>query len=91
MSFTNAFTILVSAGFLGISLLLCFIAVRGAMRDNARVERRLASGAVLDADSDIGIGAKAKARQNLLSQLGAHLTLPDAKEITRIRLSLIHI
>ena len=85
MSFTNAFTILVSAGFLGISLLLCFIAVRGAMRDNARVERRLASGAVLDADSDIGIGAKAKARQNLLSQLGAHLTLPDAKEITRIR------
>ncbi len=85
MSFANAFTILISACFLGISFLLCFIAIRGAIRDSSRVERRLASGAALDADTDVGIGAKARAKQNLLSQLGAHLTLPDAKEITRIR------
>lgn len=88
MSFTNALTILISAIFLGISLWLCFIAVRGAIRDNAKVERRLAGGASLNEDSDIGIGAKAKSKRNLLSQLGSHLTLPDAKEITRLRYEL---
>lgn len=88
MSFTNTLTILISAIFLGISLWLCFIAVRGAVRDNARVERRLAGGASLDADSDVGIGAKAKSKRNLLSQLGSHLTLPDAKEISRLRFEL---
>lgn len=88
MSFTNALTILISACFLGISLWLCFIAVRGAVRDNARVERRLAGGATLDADSDDGIGSRAKSKRNLLLQLGAHLTLPDAKEITRLRFTL---
>lgn len=88
MSFTNALTVLISAIFLGISLWLCFIAVRGAVRDNARVERRLAGGAALDGDSDVGIEAKARAKRNLLSQLGAHLTLPDAKEITRLRYEL---
>ena len=85
MSFINALTILISAIFLGISLWLCFIAVRGAIHDNARVERRLAGGAALDEDSDIGINTKAKAKRNLLSQFGSHLTLPDAKEIKRLR------
>lgn len=85
MSFHNALTIIIAMTFLGVSLALCFIAIRGAVRDNSRVERRLAGGAGLDHDSDVGIGARSRARNNLLSQLGAHLTLPDAKEITRLR------
>jgi len=88
MSFHNALTVIVAMSFLGISLWLCFIAVRGAIEDGRRVERRLAGGAALDEDEDIGLGAKAKAKRNLLSQLGAHLTLPDAKEITRLRFEL---
>lgn len=88
MSFTNALTVLVAIGFLGMSLWLCFIAVRSAIRDGARVQRRLAGGATLDADADLSIGAQAKAKRNLLSQMGAHLTLPDAKEITRLRFEL---
>ena len=88
MSFHNALTIIIAMTFLGVSLALCFIAIRGAVRDNARVERRLAGGARLDEDTDIGIGARSRAKRNLLSQLGAHLTLPDAKEITRLRFML---
>lgn len=88
MSFHNALTIIIAMSFLGISLVLCFIAVRSALLDSKRVERRLAGGANLDEDSDIGIGAKSRAKRNLLSQLGAHLTLPDAKEITRLRFTL---
>lgn len=88
MSFHNALTIIVAMTFLGISLALCFIAVRGAVRDNSRVTRRLAAGAGLDEDADIGIGAKSRAKRNLISQLGAHLTLPDAKEISRLRFTL---
>lgn len=88
MNFHNALTIMISLTFLGISLALCFVAIRGAFKENARMERRLAGGARLDDDADIGIGAKAKAKRNLMSQLGAHLTLPDAKEITRLRFML---
>lgn len=88
MSFHNTLTIIIAMTFLGVSLALCFIAIRGAVRDNARVERRLAGGARLDEDSDIGIGAQARTKRNLLSQLGSHLTLPDAKEITRLRFKL---
>lgn len=88
MSFHNALTILIAMSFLGISLILCFIAIRGAILESQRVERRLAGGAKLDDDADIGIGAKNRARKNLLSQLGSHLTLPDAKEITRLRFML---
>jgi len=88
MAFSNALTIVVSMLFLGISLWLCFIAVRGAVRDNARVERRLAGGAALNDDADLGITARRRSERNLLSQLGAHLTLPDAKEITRLRFEL---
>lgn len=85
MSFHNALTIIIAMSFLGISLVLCFIAIRGAVLENKRVERRLAGGATLDKDSDIGIGARSNAKRNLMSQLGSHLTLPDAKEITRLR------
>ncbi len=85
MTFHNALTILIAMTFLSISFILCFIAVRGAVLESKRVERRLAGGARLDEDEDFGIGAKSRAKRNLLSQLGSHLTLPDAKEITRLR------
>lgn len=88
MSFHNALTIVIAMSFLGISLVLCFIAIRGAVLESKRVERRLAGGAMLTEDADIGIGAKSRAKRNLLSQLGSHLTLPDAKEITRLRFML---
>lgn len=88
MSFHNTLTIVIAMTFLGISLILCFFAIRGALIENRRVEERLAGGARLDEDADIGMGAKARAKRNLLSQLGAHLTLPDAKEITRLRFML---
>ena len=75
MSFHNALTIIIAMSFLGISLVLCFIAIRGAVLENKRVERRLAGGATLDKDSDIGIGARSNAKRNLMSQLGSpHLT-----------------
>jgi tight adherence protein C len=88
MRFHNALTISIALIFLGVSLVLCFIAVRGAIQENSRVERRLAGGARLDNDEDVGIGAKSRAKRNLISQLGAHLTLPDAREITRLRFML---
>ncbi len=88
MSFHNALTIIIALTFLGVSLVLCFIAVRGAMQENTRMERRLAGGDSLDEDADVGIGTQARAKRNLMSQLGSHLTLPDAKEITRLRFML---
>ena len=88
MSFHNALTILIAMSFLAISMVLCFIGIRSALRQSQRVERRLAGGVRLDEDADIGIGAKSRAKRNLLSQFGSHLTLPDAKEITRLRFML---
>ena len=88
MSFHNAITIFVSFAFLCVSGLLCVIAIRGAIRDGERMQRRLAGGSALDADAESGINSKARAKANLLTQLGAHLTLPDAKEISKLRFSL---
>ena len=85
MTFHNALTILIALAFLCVSLVLCFIAIRDAIRENSRMEARLAGGAQLNDDADVGIGANARKKRNLLSQLGSHLTLPDAKEITRLR------
>jgi len=85
LSFTAAFTILVSCAFLCISLALCFIPVREAVRNGRRVEERLAGGDGFAPDMGVG-GARAK--RNLLTQLGNHLTLPDAEEITRLRFQL---
>lgn len=88
MSFQNALTIFIAMSFLAISMVLCFVGIRDALRASQRVERRLAGGARLDEDADVGLGAQSRAKRNLLSQLGAHLTLPDAKEITRLRFML---
>ncbi len=88
MSFHNAFSILIAMSFLAISMVLCFIGIRDALRTSQRVERRLAGGARLDEDADAVISAESRAKRNLLSQLGSHLTLPDAKEITRLRFML---
>jgi len=88
MSFHNILTIVIAMTFLVISMILSFIGIRNAIRESQRVERRLAGGARFDEDADIGIGAKSRAKRNLISQFGSHLTLPDAKEITRLRFML---
>lgn len=82
ISFTNALTILISCMFLCISLALCAIAIRSAIQDGRRVEERLAGGDGRAIETGI------RRKQNLLMQLGSHLTLPDAKNITRIRFQL---
>ncbi len=84
LDFTNALTIMVAISFLAIALILCVLAVRNALKESERVKRRLMNShgqaiAELDTKQD---------KKNILSQLGSHLTLPDAKEITRIRYNL---
>ncbi|WP_409432900.1 type II secretion system F family protein [Litorimonas sp. RW-G-Af-16] len=88
MHFSNALTIIVSVSFLFISMALMVVAIRGALSQGRQIERRLAGGAALNFDDDVGVGAKKLAKKNLLTQLGSHLTLPDAKEITRLRFTL---
>jgi tight adherence protein C len=88
MTFANALTVIISIVFLAISMALMVVAVRGALANGKRVQRRLAGGAALDFDENVGMGAQKRAKKNLLTQLGGHLTLPNAKEITRLRFTL---
>ena len=81
-SYQNSLTIVISILFLLISLALVGVAIRSAMLHNAQIERRLAGGAGNDIDQ------QPKKKQNLLSTLGDHLTLPSPENITRIRFQL---
>ena len=81
-TYQNALTITVSLLFLLMSFILMFVAIRSAFQHNSQIERRLAGGA--DSDMD---GAPEK-KPGLLTTLGSHLTLPSAKDITRIRFQL---
>ena len=84
IDFANALTIMVAISFLAIALILCVLAVRNALKENGRVKRRLMNShgqAIAEFDTK-------QDKKNILSQLGSHLTLPDAKEITRIRYNL---
>jgi len=87
LDFSNALTIIIAMGFLAIAFVLCFIAVRNALKEGKRVNRRLVNSYGIDPS----LSSKPKASQQankVLSKLGNHLTLPDAKEITRIRYTL---
>ena len=84
-SFQSAFMIATALVFLGIALWIAFIAVNGALREDRRVARRLASGGGVDLGATASAGLARRERRNLLTQLGSHLTLPDAAEITRLR------
>jgi len=53
MSFHNALTIIIAMCFLGISLFLCFLAIRSAVIESKRVERRLAGGGGLFAPEQV--------------------------------------
>ena len=81
-TYQNALTITVSMLFLFISFVLVVVAVRSALRHNAQIERRLASGSGQDIDPP------EEKTPGFLSTLGQHLTLPNAEEITRIRFQL---
>lgn len=80
-SFSNALTIIVSFAFLAISISLMFIALRDVFMHNRQLDKRLAASGSLVSE---GTGPKTK-KKKLLSQMGDHLTLPEASEITRIR------
>jgi len=88
MEFSNALTIIVALVFLAVSMGLIAIAIRSALDHGQRVERRLAGSSNLEFDPVTGFDDRRKANRNLLTQLGSKLTLPDAKEITRLRFML---
>ncbi len=87
MHFENSLTILASLTFMAVSMGLIMIAIRSVLLNSRRLEERLAGGAVLEGEGNGGIASSRK-KANLLTQLGSHLTLPDAKEITRLRFML---
>lgn len=60
------------------------LAVRNALQNARQLNQRLASGSGLDLSNLDGPMAK----KNLLTQIGSHLTLPDAENITRLRFQL---
>ncbi len=86
LNLTNALTIMIASGFLAISFGFCIFAIRNALRENKQVRRRLAHSAGIELPQS---GVKSEAPKNVLSHIGSHLTLPNTKEITRIRFTLI--
>lgn len=84
LDFSNALTIMVAISFLVISFGLCFFAVRSALSEGKHIKRRLAH-SLGDDENFNGAGSAQAGSANFLSKMGAHLTLPDAKEITVIR------
>ena len=85
LSFSSAFVIVTALLFLSLALWIAFIAAHAVIRSERRIVRRLASGGGVDLDERLTTGQSRRARKNLLTQLGSHLTLPDAEEITRLR------
>ena len=73
-------TLIVSICFMGMSLMLCFIAVKNALQHNALLDRR-----IKDSAGDGSEIFDEKKSGNLLEKLGQHLTLPDAEEISKVR------
>lgn len=85
LSYTSGFVIFTALLFLGIALWLAFVAAHGAVRADRRVARRLAAGGGVDLSDDVTAGDARRAKRNLITQLGSHLTLPDTEEISRLR------
>ena len=85
--FANALIIMVAMSFLAIAFGLCYIAVRNALRDAQHVKHRLTNSPHMTA-SQQSIAQPSQAYKKALNKFGAHLTLPSAKEITRIRFCL---
>jgi len=81
---SNILTIVIACIFLIVSLSLMGLAIRNALQYNRQLDHRLAGGSGLDL-SDLD---SRKAKKNLFTQIGSHLTLPDAAEITRLRFQL---
>ena len=85
LSYTSGFVIFTALLFLGIALWLAFLAAHGAVRAERRVVRRLTAGGGVDLADEVTAGGTRRARRNLMTQLGSHLTLPDTEEISRLR------
>lgn len=73
-------TLIVSICFMGMSLMLCFIAVKNALQHNALLDRR-----IKDSAGDGSEIFDEKKTGNLLEKFGQHLTLPNAEEISKMR------
>ena len=85
LSFQSGFVIVTSLLFLSFALWLAFMAVVDAVRADRRVARRLTAGGGVDIADELSAGQTRRLRHNILAQLGSHLTLPDAEEISRLR------
>lgn len=73
------FTILMVIFFLALSFGMMMIGIRGTLKKNQVMTRRLAG---LPGSTP---KIKRKTRKNLIATFGQHLSLPDAKEISRMR------
>ena len=81
---SNSVSIALACIFLLVSLSLIAVVIFKTLQRNRLIERRLAGGSGLDVSGLQGNAAD----KNLLTQLGSHLTLPNAEELTRIRFQL---
>jgi len=81
---SNIFTIVVACIFLIMSLVLMGIAIRNALQNDYQLDQRIAGGSGFGMP---GMGRQ-KAKKNLLTSIGSHLTLPDSAEISRLRFQL---
>lgn len=81
---SNIVSIVLACVFLLVSLSLIATVIYRTVQRNKVIERRLAGGSGLDVSNIAGASAK----NNLLTQLGSHLTLPNAEELTRLRFQL---
>lgn len=77
----TVFTILFATFFLVISLSLMVLAIRQNLDQNRQIDRRLAE----NVSEDILGNGEVVEKRSILSSFGSHLTLPDSKEITRLR------
>lgn len=75
----NILTLLVAFVFLSTSMVLIFHAAREAISHGRQIDRRLAGA------TELGELEPSAKNLHLLHKLGAHLSLPNAEEITRIR------
>ena len=87
LSFQSGFVIATALLFLSVAMWLAFVGAHGALRAERRIARRLVSGGGVDVTDGMGPSQLRRAgeRRSLLTQLGGHLTLPDAEEISRLR------
>ena len=77
----NIFSIVIAFAFLLIALILVGVIIQNSLQRSRKIERRLEG---VNGTQIRGVASGQQAG-NILTQIGAHLTLPDADKISRIR------